>query len=46
MDNIFKFPKSNMLKISFNETPSAKKTKEIGLLRFSMSIPPHTVELE
>lgn len=40
---IFKFPKSNTLKITFDHTEKAKKSTTNGLLMYHMRIPPQQV---
>lgn len=41
---IYKFPNSNTLKITFDETSKALKAQETGLLLFSMRIPKYDVQ--
>lgn len=44
INTLFKFPKSRTIKITFNKTQIAKKTTEVGLRLFAMSIPPHQIK--
>lgn len=44
IDKIFKFPKSNIIKVTFNETSKAQKAQEKGLLMFSMRVPTHDIK--
>ena len=46
IDNVFKIPKTKLLKITFNDTTVAKKATEQGILGYCMSISPHTIKLE
>lgn len=46
VDKIYKFPKNNMIKISFKETTSAKRATEKGLLGIHMSIPYNNIKME
>ena len=46
IDNIYKFPKNNIMKICFNNTASATKALEKGLLAFHMSIPTYNIKKE
>ncbi len=45
-DSVFKFPNSNTLKVTFNQTATAKKCTENGLLAFNLSIPPSDIKQE
>lgn len=42
IENIFKFPKNNMLKISFNQTASGKKSNGERIARFQHEYPAPT----
>lgn len=44
ISQIYKFPNSNTLKISFNESSKAMKAQENDLKMFSMKIPNYNVE--
>lgn len=44
IDSINKFPKNNMINISFKETTSAKRPTDKGLLGFHMSIPYNKIQ--
>ena len=46
IDQLYKFPASKTIKITFNQAALAKKTIEKGLLLFSMSIPSHQIQQE
>ncbi|MPC56148.1 hypothetical protein E2C01_050101 [Portunus trituberculatus] len=46
IEEIYKFPNSNTIKITFAQTAHAKKAQEKGILLFSMSIPPHQIKEE
>ena len=46
IDNVFKFPKNNIMKICFSQTSTAKKATDIGLLAFNMSIPSYNIKTE
>ena len=46
IQDIFKFPNNPILKITFKQTLPATKSKEQGLLMFSMRIPPHQMKSE
>ena len=46
IENIFKFPNSNTIKISFKQTSVAKKATDIGFNAFNLSIPAHDIRLE
>ncbi len=46
IDAVFKFPNSNTLKVTFNQTAIAKKCTESGLLAFNLSIPPSDIKQE
>lgn len=41
VDTVYKFPRSNTIKVTFTQTNTAKKCTEKGLLAFNLSIP-HT----
>lgn len=41
---IYKFPNSNTLKITFQETAKAQKALELGIKMFLMRISPHTMQ--
>ena len=44
--NIYKFPKSNIIKICFRQTITAKKATEQGILGFNMHIPHYNIKIE
>lgn len=44
ISDIFKIPRTKIIKITFNNTNIAKKVAENGLKMFSMSIPQHQIE--
>lgn len=46
IEEIYKFPNSNTIKIIFLQTSAAKKAQTNGLLLFSMSIPPNQIQEE
>lgn len=46
IEQIFKFPNKNIMKIQFSNTNAAKKACESGILGFHMSIPEHSIKLE
>ena len=46
IENIFKFPKSKIIKITFKNTANSKKASTYGLLAFNMRIPKHNIEIE
>lgn len=46
IDAIYKFPRSNTIKITFNQTSTAKKCSEKGLLAIHLSIPPSDIKQE
>lgn len=46
IDNVFKIPKTRIIKITFNDTTVAKKATEQGLLGYCMSISPHTIKTD
>ena len=46
IQEIFKFPRSPIIKITLKQTLAATKSKEQGLLMFSMRIPPHQMKNE
>ena len=46
IDNIFKIPKTRIIKITFNSSITAKKATEHGLLAFHMSIPHFNIKIE
>lgn len=41
---VYKFPKGNIIKITFDETQKAKKAQETGLKLFSMKIPKYDIK--
>ena len=43
---IFKFPRNPILKITYKQTAPANKSKDQGILMFSMRIPPHQIKAE
>ena len=46
IDSVYKFPKSNTIKITFTQTALARKSIESGLLAFSLSIAQHQIRQE
>ncbi len=46
LENVYKFPNSPTIKLTFTQTKLAKKCTETGLKAFSISIPPHELKLE
>ena len=46
IDNIFKIPKTRIIKITLNSSVAAKKATENGLLAFHMSIPHFNLKIE
>ncbi len=46
IDNIFKIPRTKIMKITFKEAAAAKKATEKGILCFHMSISPYTIKIE
>ncbi len=44
--DVIKFPNSNTLKITFNQTVQARKCREKCLLAFNLSITPHDIKQE
>lgn len=44
INQIYKFPNSNTLKVTFQETTKAQKAQEYGLKMFDMRISPHSIE--
>ena len=46
IDNIFKIPKTRIIKVTLNSSSSAKKATETGLLAFNMSIPYYNIKVE
>ncbi len=46
LENVYKFPNSLTIKLTFTQTKLAKKCTETGLKAFSISIPPHEIMLE
>ena len=46
INNIFKIPKSRIIKITLNSSTAAKKATEIGMLGFNMSIPHYNIKIE
>ena len=46
IENIFKIPRTKILKITFKDTAAANKAKDTGFLCFNMSIPPHAIKEE
>lgn len=43
---VYKFPRSNTLKITFQTTEMAKKARDNGILLFAMSVPPTQIREE
>ena len=43
---IFKFPRNPIMKITFKQTAPANKSKDQGILMFSMRIAPHQIKAE
>lgn len=43
---IYKFPKSNTLKITYNQQEKASKSTNNGLLMYHMRVPPHQIKQE
>lgn len=46
VQEVYKFPRSNTLKITFHTTDMAKKAKDSGILIFGMSVPPAQIREE
>lgn len=46
IESIYKFPRSNTIKLTFSQTSTAKKCTEKGLLAFHLSIPPSDIKQE
>ena len=46
VQEVYKFPNSNTIKITFLDSDMAKKATEVGLLMFRMSIPPFQIHQE
>lgn len=46
IDNVFKIPRTKMIKITLNSSTSARKATETGLLAFNMSIPHYNIKIE
>ncbi len=46
LESVFKFPKSNTIKLTFTQTQLAKKCTEVGLKAFNIIIPSHEIKLE
>lgn len=46
IQEVYKFPRSNTLKITFQTTGMAKKAKDNGILLFAMSVPPTQIRRE
>ena len=46
IDNLYKFPKNNIIKIQFKQTAAAKKATDIGQLGFHMSISSQNIKIE
>ncbi len=46
VETIFKFPKSNTLKVTFHQTRLAQKAKDTGLLLYNLKIPSHNIKQE
>ncbi len=46
IDSVYKFPLSQTIKVTFNQTTIAKKCTDNGLLAFSLSIPPSDIKQE
>ena len=46
IDNIYKIPRTKIMKITFKDTVAPKKATEIGILGFNMCIAPHTIKIE
>ncbi len=46
VDNVFKFPNSPTIKITFTQSNFAKKCTEQGLLLFNLSVPQFDIKLE
>ncbi len=46
LENVYKFPNSPTIKLTFTQTKLARKCTEIGLKAFNISIPPHEIKLE
>ena len=42
--SVYKFPRGRIIKVTFNETATAKKAQEKGLLAFCMRIPGYNIE--
>lgn len=46
VQEVYKFPRTNTLKITFQTTDMAKKAKDNGILLFAMSVPPTQIRKE
>lgn len=46
VDDVYKFPSNNIIKIQFKKTSVAQKALNTGLKLFSMRIPPHDIQEE
>ena len=46
IEGLYKFPKSNTIKITFHQINTAKNAQEKGILLFSMSVPPTQIKEE
>ena len=46
INSVYKFPRNNIIKISFNQTNTAKKALEKGILGFYMNIPAYNIKQE
>lgn len=44
IENVYKFPNNNIIKITFSQTAPAQKSKEQGLKMFDMRIPHHQIK--
>lgn len=46
IDSVYKFPKGNTLKITFQNTAPAQKSLEAGIKMFNTRVPPHQIQQE
>lgn len=46
IENLYKFPNNNILKIKFKQATIVKRATEQGLLAYNMSIPEHNIKIE
>ena len=46
IENIYKIPRTKIMKVTFKDTIVPKKATEIGILGYNMCIAPHTIKIE